>query len=134
MSASEFAGLTAAATGGASGIGRATSRLPATCVARVAHLDPRSDGAPPPLVGIPAYVADDVAVRRLGRPPARAADHEAELAALDSRQQVGRLIVAEKVSAIAYRASPSSGSATGTDLGTDLAVYGGRHGPRARPA
>jgi len=60
----------------------------------------------------------------------RAADPEAERAALSARQPMGRLVSADEVAAaIAYLASPLSGSTTGTDL----AVDGGMSGLRIRP-
>ena len=47
-------------------------------------------------------------------------DLAAELAALEARQPIGRLVSAEEVAnAIAYLASPLSGSTTGTVLGVD---------------
>jgi 2-keto-3-deoxy-L-fuconate dehydrogenase len=47
-------------------------------------------------------------------------DPAAELAALEARQPIGRLVGAEEVAnAIAYLASPLSGSTTGTVLGAD---------------
>lgn len=72
---SEFAGLGAVVTGGASGIGLATARLLAERGAVVACMDLRPEGLPAPLVGIEADVADDASVRsaiaeiaeRLGR-------------------------------------------------------------------
>ncbi|XVV07549.1 SDR family NAD(P)-dependent oxidoreductase [Actinosynnema sp. CA-248983] len=66
----------------------------------------------------------------IGRLLARAADPEAERAALNARQPMGRLVTADEVAhAIAYLASPLSGSTTGTDL----AVDGGMSGLRTRP-
>ncbi len=66
----------------------------------------------------------------VGRLLDSAADPEAERAALNARQPMGRLVSAEEVAAaIAYLASPLSGSTTGTDL----AVDGGMHGLRIRP-
>jgi len=242
---SEFEGLVALVTGGASGIGLATARLLAERGARVAALDLRPDGAPAPLLGVPCDVADpatvDAAVARvaaelgridivvnnagigaqgtvednpdeewlrvldvnvvgiarvtraalphLRRSPsaavvntcsvagwaglprravysaskgavlaltlAMAADHvregirvncvapgtadtpwvgrlldaasdpEAERAALESRQPLGRLVSAQEVAAaIAYLASPLAGSTTGTVLGVDGGMYG----------
>ena len=60
----------------------------------------------------------------------RAEDPEAERAALEARQPLGRLVTAEEVAeAIAYLASPSSGATTGTAL----AVDGGMQGLRLRP-
>jgi NAD(P)-dependent dehydrogenase (short-subunit alcohol dehydrogenase family) len=56
-------------------------------------------------------------------------DPAAERAALESRQPAGRLVSAEEVAhAIAYLASPSSGSTTGTALPVD----GGMQGLRLR--
>ncbi|MDV9172868.1 SDR family oxidoreductase [Streptomyces sp. W16] len=66
----------------------------------------------------------------VGRLLDSAADPAAERAALNARQPMGRLVSAEEVAAaIAYLASPLSGSTTGTDL----AVDGGMHGLRIRP-
>lgn len=57
-------------------------------------------------------------------------DPAAERAALDARQPHGRLVAAEEVAgAVAYLASPASGSTTGTSL----AVDGGMDGLRLRP-
>lgn len=71
--------------------------------------------------------ADTPWVRRLLD---RTQDPEAELAALNARQPMGRMITAEEVAhAIAYLASPLS---TGM-AGTVLAVDGGMHGLRLRP-
>ncbi|MCW6006372.1 SDR family oxidoreductase [Micromonospora sp. CPCC 205371] len=60
---SDFAGLKAIVTGGASGIGLATAVLLAERGARVACLDLKPDGLPAPLVGFTADVADDSSVR-----------------------------------------------------------------------
>jgi 2-keto-3-deoxy-L-fuconate dehydrogenase len=61
----------------------------------------------------------------------RAPDAEAELAALRARQPSGRLVTAEEVAAaIAYLASPLAGAT----VGSVLAVDGGMHGLRLRPA
>ena len=58
-------------------------------------------------------------------------DPAAERAALEARQPHGRLVSAAEVAgAVAYLASPRSGSTTGTDL----AVDGGMQGLRLRPA
>jgi 2-keto-3-deoxy-L-fuconate dehydrogenase len=60
-----------------------------------------------------------------------APDPEAERAALNARQPMGRLVTAEEVAAgIAYLASPLAGATTGTAL----AVDGGMGGLRIRPA
>ena len=60
-----------------------------------------------------------------------AASPEAERAALNARQPMGRLVTAEEVAAaICYLASPESSATTGTIL----AVDGGMHGLRVRPA
>ncbi|MCM2580038.1 SDR family NAD(P)-dependent oxidoreductase [Streptomyces meridianus] len=60
---SDFAGIRALVTGGASGIGLATARMLASRGARVACLDLRPDGAGPPLLGVECDVTDDDAVR-----------------------------------------------------------------------
>jgi NAD(P)-dependent dehydrogenase (short-subunit alcohol dehydrogenase family) len=61
----------------------------------------------------------------------RTADPEAERAALNERQPMGRMVTAGEVAnAIAYLASPLSGAS----VGTVLAVDGGMHGLRLRPA
>ncbi|MGW0147384.1 SDR family NAD(P)-dependent oxidoreductase [Streptomyces sp. NPDC003333] len=66
----------------------------------------------------------------IGRLLDRAADPAAERAALNARQPMGRLVSADEVAAaIAYLASPLSGSTTGTDLPVD----GGMQGLRIRP-
>ncbi|MFE2219562.1 SDR family NAD(P)-dependent oxidoreductase [Streptomyces canus] len=57
-------------------------------------------------------------------------DPEAERAALDARQPMGRLVTADEVAAaIVYLASPAAASVTGTAL----AVDGGMQGLRLRP-
>ncbi|GAA2725228.1 SDR family NAD(P)-dependent oxidoreductase [Cellulomonas aerilata] len=67
----------------------------------------------------------------VGRLLEAAADPEAERTALGARQPLGRLVTASEVAAaIAYLASPASGSTTGTAL----AVDGGLQGLRVRPA
>ncbi|TDV53763.1 SDR family NAD(P)-dependent oxidoreductase [Actinophytocola oryzae] len=66
----------------------------------------------------------------VGRLLDAAADPVAERAALEARQPMGRLVTADEVGhAIAYLASPLSGSTTGTAL----AVDGGMNGLRPRP-
>jgi 2-keto-3-deoxy-L-fuconate dehydrogenase len=61
---------------------------------------------------------------------AKTADPDAELAALNARQPHGRLVTAEEVAdAVAYLASPRSGSTTGIGL----AVDGGMQELRLRP-
>lgn len=66
----------------------------------------------------------------IGRLLDRADDPAAERAALEARQPHGRLVSPEEVAgAIAYLASPRSGSTTGTAL----AVDGGMQGLRLRP-
>ncbi|SEQ27435.1 NAD(P)-dependent dehydrogenase, short-chain alcohol dehydrogenase family [Lentzea xinjiangensis] len=66
----------------------------------------------------------------VGRLLDSAPDPAAERAALEARQPHGRLVTADEVAgAIAYLASPLSGSTTGTVL----AVDGGMHGLRLRP-
>ncbi|PFG39406.1 NAD(P)-dependent dehydrogenase (short-subunit alcohol dehydrogenase family) [Georgenia soli] len=66
----------------------------------------------------------------VGRLLERAADPVAERAALEARQPHGRLVRPQEVAAaIAYLASPLSGSTTGTSL----AVDGGMQGLRLRP-
>ncbi|WP_062209162.1 SDR family NAD(P)-dependent oxidoreductase [Demequina oxidasica] len=60
----------------------------------------------------------------------QAADPEAELKALNARQAIGRLVLAEEVArAIAYLASPLSGATTGSSLDVD----GGVSNLRVRP-
>ncbi|HUC56775.1 MAG TPA: SDR family oxidoreductase [Streptosporangiaceae bacterium] len=67
----------------------------------------------------------------IGRLLAQADDPEAERAALNARQPMGRLVSAEEVAAaIAYLASPLASSVTGASL----AVDGGMDGLRVRPA
>ncbi|WP_327270012.1 SDR family oxidoreductase [Streptomyces sp. NBC_01218] len=67
----------------------------------------------------------------IGRLLDRADDPEAERAALDARQPLGRLVSAGEVAAaITYLASPAAASVTGTAL----AVDGGMQGLRLRPA
>ncbi|HET9648729.1 MAG TPA: SDR family oxidoreductase [Microlunatus sp.] len=66
----------------------------------------------------------------IGRLLARTDDPAAERAALEGRQPHGRLVSAEEVAgAVAYLASPRSGSTTGTDLSVD----GGMQALRLRP-
>ncbi|MFB6611640.1 SDR family NAD(P)-dependent oxidoreductase [Agromyces sp. NPDC056379] len=67
----------------------------------------------------------------IGRLMASAADPVAERAALEARQPHGRLVTADEVAgAVAYLASPASGSTTGVEL----AVDGGMQELRLRPA
>jgi 2-keto-3-deoxy-L-fuconate dehydrogenase len=67
----------------------------------------------------------------VGRLLDAAPDREAERAALEARQPMGRLVSADEVAAaIAYLASPLAGATTGTAL----AVDGGMSGLRVRPA
>jgi NAD(P)-dependent dehydrogenase (short-subunit alcohol dehydrogenase family) len=67
----------------------------------------------------------------IGRLLDSADDPAAERAALEARQPHGRLVSAEEVAgAVAYLASPRSGSTTGVDL----AVDGGMQALRLRPA
>jgi NAD(P)-dependent dehydrogenase (short-subunit alcohol dehydrogenase family) len=62
---------------------------------------------------------------------AAAPDPDAERAALNARQPIGRLVTADEVAAaVAYLAGPAAGSVTGTAL----AVDGGMAGLRLRPA
>ncbi len=66
----------------------------------------------------------------IGRLLSRADDPAAERAALEARQPHGRLVSAEEVAhAVAYLASPTAGSTTGTSV----AVDGGMSGLRLRP-
>ncbi|MFB6772923.1 SDR family NAD(P)-dependent oxidoreductase [Streptomyces sp. NPDC056337] len=66
----------------------------------------------------------------VGRLLDQAPDPEAERAALNARQPMGRLVTAEEVAAaIAYLAGPAAASVTGTAL----AVDGGMQGLRLRP-
>jgi NAD(P)-dependent dehydrogenase (short-subunit alcohol dehydrogenase family) len=66
----------------------------------------------------------------IGRLLSKAADPDAHRRALEARQPHGRLVSAEEVAgAVAYLASPRSGSTTGVDL----AVDGGMQGLRLRP-
>jgi Dehydrogenases with different specificities (related to short-chain alcohol dehydrogenases) len=56
----------------------------------------------------------------IGRLLASAPDPEAERAALNARQPHGRLVTADEVAgAVAYLASPASGSTTGTSIAVD---------------
>jgi 2-keto-3-deoxy-L-fuconate dehydrogenase len=66
----------------------------------------------------------------IGRLLSHADDPAAERAALEARQPHGRLVSAEEVAyAVAYLASPTAGSTTGTSV----AVDGGMGGLRLRP-
>ncbi|WP_338896295.1 SDR family oxidoreductase [Streptomyces sp. TG1A-60] len=70
----------------------------------------------------------------VGRLLDAADDPEAERAALDARQPMGRLVTAEEVAAaIAYLASPAAASVTGTALAVDGGMQGLRLRPSARP-
>ncbi|MEV0891567.1 SDR family oxidoreductase [Promicromonospora sp. NPDC050262] len=67
----------------------------------------------------------------VGRLLASAADPAGERAALEARQPHGRLVSADEVAeAVAYLASPLAASTTGTTI----AVDGGMHALRVRPA
>jgi NAD(P)-dependent dehydrogenase (short-subunit alcohol dehydrogenase family) len=67
----------------------------------------------------------------VGRLLDAADDPAAERAALEARQPLGRLVSADEVAeAIVYLAGPAAASTTGTAL----AVDGGMHGLRLRPA
>ncbi|CAM5605222.1 SDR family oxidoreductase [Streptomyces sp. NPDC091290] len=105
----DFEGLTALVTGGASGIGRATADLLAERGARVAVLDLDPSAVDEPPLAYRADVTDDASVRT---------------AVADA------VSAAEVAGAIAYLASPLSGATTGTAL----AVDGGMQGPRLRQA
>ncbi|HEY0247036.1 MAG TPA: SDR family oxidoreductase [Gryllotalpicola sp.] len=74
----------------------------------------------------PGTVSTPFVERMLQRFP----DPVAERAALDRRQAIGRMVTPQEVAdAIAYLASPRSGSTTGTALEVD----GGMHNLRVRP-
>jgi NAD(P)-dependent dehydrogenase (short-subunit alcohol dehydrogenase family) len=88
------------------------------------------------------HLADDIRVNCVcpgtadtpwvGRLLDAADDPAAERAALRARQPMGRLVTADEVAhAIAYLASPLSGSTTGTALAVDGGMYGLRPRPRA---
>jgi NAD(P)-dependent dehydrogenase (short-subunit alcohol dehydrogenase family) len=88
------------------------------------------------------HLADDIRINCVcpgtadtpwvGRLLDAAPDPAAERAALQARQPMGRLVTAEEVGhAIAYLASPLSGSTTGTALAVDGGMYGLRPRPRA---
>ncbi|MCW2899206.1 MAG: short-chain dehydrogenase [Streptosporangiaceae bacterium] len=69
----------------------------------------------------------------IGRLLAVADDPEAERAALEARQPLGRMVSAGEVAgAIAYLASPFAGATTGTDLSVDGGMDGLRLRPRGR--
>jgi NAD(P)-dependent dehydrogenase (short-subunit alcohol dehydrogenase family) len=123
MTTTEFSGLSALVTGGASGIGLATARLPAARGAQVAILDRAKPDPVRQLRAVVADVTDDTAVRT--------AVAEAELAALKARQPNGRLVTADEVAApIAYLAIPLAGATTGTALPVDGGFAGLRPGGR----
>jgi NAD(P)-dependent dehydrogenase (short-subunit alcohol dehydrogenase family) len=66
----------------------------------------------------------------IGRLLAASDDPERELAALEARQPMGRLVTAEEVAtAIAYLASPTSAATTGVELAVDGGMFGLRVGP-----
>ncbi|MGW0820120.1 SDR family NAD(P)-dependent oxidoreductase [Streptomyces sp. NPDC002845] len=70
----------------------------------------------------------------VGRLLDAADDPEAERAALNARQPMGRLVTADEVAAaIAYLASPAAASVTGTALAVDGGMQGLRLRPAARP-
>ena len=61
----------------------------------------------------------------VGRLLSAASSPDAERAALEARQPMGRLVTPEEIAwAIAYLASPMSGSTTGTDLAVDGGMQG----------
>jgi 2-keto-3-deoxy-L-fuconate dehydrogenase len=61
----------------------------------------------------------------VGRLLSAAIDPDVERTALEARQPMGRLVTAEEIAwAIAYLASPRSGSTTGTDLAVDGGMQG----------
>ncbi len=67
----------------------------------------------------------------VGRLLVASADPAAERVNLESRQPIGRLVTADEVAAaIAYLASPSAGSTTGTALAVDGGMSGLRLPPR----
>jgi NAD(P)-dependent dehydrogenase (short-subunit alcohol dehydrogenase family) len=87
------------------------------------------------------HLADDIRINCVcpgtadtpwvGRLLDSASDPTAERAALQARQPMGRLVTADEVGhAIAYLASPLSGSTTGTALAVDGGMYGLRPRPR----
>ena len=68
----------------------------------------------------------------IGRLLAKADDPDAERAALEARQPHGRLVSAQEVAgAVAYLASPRSGSTTGTVIAVDGGMQNLRMRPRA---
>jgi len=128
----EFGGLVAIVTGGASGIGLATARRRAALGAAVAVLaltfamatDHVREG-----IRVNCVSPGTVATPFVDRMLQNFSDPAAERAALDARQATGRMVTPEEVAnAIAYLASPLSGSTTGSALEVD----GGVHNLRMR--
>jgi NAD(P)-dependent dehydrogenase (short-subunit alcohol dehydrogenase family) len=81
--------------------------------------------------GVAPGTADTPWIARL---LAASSDPEAERAALEARQPMGRLVSADEVAhAIVYLASPRSASTTGTVLAVDGGMLGLRLPPRPQP-